>query len=41
LDPAPSPTKQQVSDDELAHVHLHPASFHGEWNYAIHPTPTH
>ncbi len=40
LDPAPYPTKQQVSDAALARVHLHPAPFHGEWNYAIHPTPT-
>jgi hypothetical protein len=38
LDPAPYPTKQQVSDTELARVQLHPATFHGEWNYAIHPT---
>jgi hypothetical protein len=38
LDPARYPTKQQVPDDALARVQLHPASFHGEWNYAIHPT---
>jgi hypothetical protein len=40
LDPAPYPTKQQVSDAALAHVQLQPATFHGEWNYAIHPAPT-
>ena len=40
LDSAPYPTKQQVSDAALARVQLQPASFHGEWNYAIHPTPT-
>jgi hypothetical protein len=39
LDPAPYPTKQQVSDATLARVQLHPAPFHGEWNYAIHPAP--
>jgi hypothetical protein len=38
LDPATYPTKQVVSDDALAHVQLHPDSFHGEWNYAIQPT---
>jgi hypothetical protein len=38
LDPAHYPTKQQVSDDALARVQLHPAPFHGQWNYAIHPT---
>jgi len=40
LDPAPYATKQQVSDAALARVQLHPAPFHGEWNYAIHPAPT-
>src|SRR3954454_4458247 len=39
LDPAPYPTKQQVSDEALGRVCLHPATFHGEWNYAIHPAP--
>ncbi len=39
LDPAQYPTKQQVTDQELARVQLHPATFHGEWNYTIHPTP--
>jgi len=39
LDPSRYPTKLQVTDDELARVQLHPATFHGEWNYTIHPTP--
>ncbi len=26
-----------VSDEELAHVKMTPAKFHGEWNYSIHP----
>ena len=40
LDPASYPTRQQVSDQAFARVQLHPATFHGEWNYAIHPAPT-
>ena len=31
------PTKVQVSDEELAAVHLAPHTFHGEWNYTIAP----
>jgi hypothetical protein len=37
LDSAPYPTKKQVSDDELAAVQISLDSFHGEWNYSIHP----
>lgn len=37
LDPAPYPTKQQVTTAALARVQLHPAAFHGEWNYTIAP----
>lgn len=37
LDSAPYPTKRQVSDDELAAVQISLDSFHGEWNYSIHP----
>ena len=33
------PTGQKVSDEELARVQLHPDPFHGEWNYAIRPSP--
>jgi hypothetical protein len=29
---------RRVSDKELALVNLEPNSFHGEWNYTIHPT---
>lgn len=38
LDPSPYPTKQSVSDDDLRRVQLYRAAFHGDWNYAIHPT---
>ena len=37
LDSTSYPTKKQVSDDELAGVQIHMDSFHGEWNYSIHP----
>ena len=37
LDSAPYQTKKQVSDDELAAVQISLDSFHGEWNYSIHP----
>jgi transposase len=29
---------RRVSDKQLARVNLEPNSFHGEWNYTIHPT---
>jgi hypothetical protein len=31
------PTKELVRPEQLAHVQLMPASFHGEWNYTITP----
>lgn len=34
-------TGQRISKDEMANIHLVPASFHGEWNYTIHPTGKH
>ncbi len=37
LDPGVYPTGVKVSDDELASVHLKPATFHGDWNYRIMP----
>jgi len=37
LDTAPYPTGIKVADAELAAVQLEPASFHGDWNYAIAP----
>lgn len=30
------PTKIKISDKQLAHVHLVPEKWHGEWNYTIH-----
>src|SRR3954469_21079355 len=39
LDPGEYPTKVNVSDDELATVHLMPHAFHGEWNYTVTPRP--
>src|SRR5262245_5953234 len=37
LDSRPSPTRVEVSDEELAQVQLRPHQFHGEWNYSILP----
>ena len=31
------PTKEVVTEEQLARVRLRPAEFHGEWNYAILP----
>ncbi len=39
LDRGHYPTGITVSDEDLAAVNLKRASFHGEWNYAILPTP--
>jgi hypothetical protein len=38
LDSGQYPTGIKVSDQELEHVRLHKADFHGEWNYTILPT---
>lgn len=35
LDPHSYPTKEPVTAEQLAAVHLTPAAFHGEWNYTI------
>ncbi len=32
------PKGKRVSDEELAKVYLEPHTFHGEWNYTIHPS---
>jgi hypothetical protein len=32
-------TNRRVSDKQLAAVNLEPDSWHGEWNYTIHPNP--
>ena len=37
LDENKYPTKLQVKDEELAALNLKRESFHGEWNYSIHP----
>ena len=37
LDTNAYPTGVEVTDGELAAVHLLPADFHGEWNYTIAP----
>ena len=38
LDERTSPKGKRISDQQMAHVNLVPEAFHGEWNYAIHPT---
>jgi len=38
LDRGTYPTGLPIADEELAAVNLKRADFHGEWNYAIHPT---
>jgi hypothetical protein len=38
LDERVYPKGRRVSDAQLARVNLEPHSFHGEWNYTIHPT---
>ena len=37
LDRKTYPKGQAVSDQQLAECHLKPHSFHGEWNYELHP----
>ena len=37
LDRRRYPTGRKVSDDDFATVNLRPDTFHGEWNYSIHP----
>jgi hypothetical protein len=37
LDDHEYPTKELVTPEQLARVHLTPAPFHGEWNYTIAP----
>jgi hypothetical protein len=38
LDKRSYPTGRKVTNQELATINLHPAKFHGEWNYTIRPT---
>jgi hypothetical protein len=37
LDPGHYPKGVKISDEELASLHLVRHSFHGEWNYSLHP----
>ena len=37
LDTGKYPAKQKVTDAQMATLHLTPDTFHGEWNYTIHP----
>lgn len=37
LDHRKYPAGRKISDEEMAELNLSPMSFHGEWNYAIHP----
>ncbi|MBN2215763.1 MAG: hypothetical protein JW719_00165 [Pirellulales bacterium] len=37
LDPKTYPLEIKVTDDELAAVNIHPASFHGDWNHRVLP----
>jgi hypothetical protein len=37
LDPSSYPAGTKVSDAEMALLRLEPATFHGEWNYTLHP----
>ena len=40
LDKKPYPTGVKISRAELRHMRIKPASFHGDWNYTIHPVQT-
>jgi hypothetical protein len=37
LDRETYPTGIKVTDEQLAAVNMTPDTFHGEWNYSIHP----
>lgn len=39
LDERHYPTGRRISDEQFAAVNLEPHSWHGEWNYTIHPLP--
>jgi DDE family transposase len=39
LDEGAYPTGKKTSDAEMRRLALEPASFHGEWNYTLHPRP--
>jgi hypothetical protein len=37
LDRGAYPKGQDVTDAQMATLHLEPHRFHGDWNYTIHP----
>ncbi len=37
LDPGEYPKGREVTDTQMASLSIHPAAFHGEWNYTIKP----
>lgn len=39
LDRRKYPTGRKVTDEQIKRVHLQRNSFHGDWNYTIHPSP--
>jgi len=39
LDTNPYPTGVKVSDEEMEHLRIERAAFHGDWNYAVLPRP--
>jgi transposase len=41
LDRGRYPPKQEVSDEQMAQLNIHPDKFHGEWNYTVRPTRRH
>lgn len=40
LDVSTNPSGIKVSEEELQLLHVHPAKFHSDWNYAIEATKT-
>lgn len=38
IDPGSYPTGVQISDAQMAAIHLERHEFHGDWNYTIHPS---
>lgn len=40
LDKRKYPTGVVTTDAEMQKLDLHKHTFHGEWNYALHPRPT-
>jgi len=40
LDPGRYPKGLKITDDQMASLNIEPGSFHGDWNYTIHPRRT-